>query len=106
MAKSKNSDNENHEVKDKSPVREERRRDWKENTIKQTEKFSSTNDFKKSSRLYVENIDVSNRDLEKLFSKFGPILEAWSVRNTPRYAFVLFKHSDDAAEALEAMNGL
>lgn len=106
MTRTNNDDVENRREKDKSYVRKERGRDSKDEKIKKSEDIHSNKEQKPGARLYVENVNVSNRELEKLFSKFGPILETWSVRSTPRYAFVLFKHKDDAAEALEAMNGL
>ena len=100
MAKSKSNENEDHDDKKKNTNKDEKKTDSKKpNTL---EKSDSKQNH--GSRLYIENIDVSNRELEKLFSKFGPILEAWSVRSNPRYAFVLFKHKDDASEALENMN--
>lgn len=50
-------------------------------------------------------IDCSQKDLEKAFSKFGEYREVWLARNPPCFAFIVFKHKDDAEEAIREMNG-
>jgi len=58
-------------------------------------------------RLHVSPLNprTSRRDIEKLFGKFGPINEVWMATNPPCFAFVNFKHRDDAEEAIQAMDG-
>jgi len=58
-------------------------------------------------RLHVSPLNprTSRRDIEKLFGKFGPINEVWMATNPPCFAFVNFKHRDDAEEAIRAMDG-
>ncbi len=50
-------------------------------------------------------IDTSQKELEKAFGKFGEFREVWMARNPPCFAFVVYKHKDDAEEAIREMNG-
>jgi arginine/serine-rich splicing factor 7 len=58
-------------------------------------------------RLHVSPLNprTSRRDIENLFAKFGTINEVWMATNPPCFAFVNFKHRDDAEEAMQAMDG-
>ncbi|CAF2405616.1 unnamed protein product [Rotaria sp. Silwood2] len=58
-------------------------------------------------RLHVSPLNprTSRRDIENIFSKFGPINEVWMATNPPCFAFVNFKHRDDAEDAIKAMDG-
>ena len=50
-------------------------------------------------------IDCSKREIEKAFEKFGPISEVWLARNPPCFSFVVYRHKEDAEEAVREMNG-
>jgi len=58
-------------------------------------------------RLHVSPLNprTTRRDIEKIFGKFGTINEVWMATNPPCFAFVNFKHRDDAEEAMQAMDG-
>ena len=58
-------------------------------------------------RLHVADLDsnVSKRDLEECFLKFGPLIEIWMARSVPCFAFVVFKRKEDAFEACRAADG-
>ncbi|VDK58687.1 unnamed protein product [Anisakis simplex] len=57
-------------------------------------------------RLHICNFDESMKeaDLEDAFKKFGNIHSVWLASYPPLFAFVTFKHKDDAAEALKQMD--
>ena len=58
-------------------------------------------------RLHVADLDsqASKRDLEKLFGKYGPLKEIWMARSVPCFAFVVFRHREDAEEAQRKVDG-
>lgn len=58
-------------------------------------------------RLHVADLDsnASKRDIEDMFTKFGPLEEIWMARSVPCFAFVVFKNKDDAYEACRAADG-
>ncbi|ORZ08929.1 hypothetical protein BCR42DRAFT_300923, partial [Absidia repens] len=63
--------------------------------------------------LYVKNMDhqISNHHLHTLFGKFGRIISARVIshsvtKQSKGYGFVSFSREDEAARALEEMNGL
>jgi len=60
-----------------------------------------------SVRVHVSDlpVDCSTQDLEKTFEKFGPLIEVWKTNSTPCFAFVVFRHKDDAEEAIRGLNG-
>jgi len=51
------------------------------------------------------NASVTRKEVEKLFSKFGPINEVWVATNPPCFAFVNFKHRSDAEQAIRELDG-
>lgn len=44
-------------------------------------------------------------DLEKEFDSFGPLVDCWVARNPPGFAFIVYKHADDAERAVEELDG-
>ena len=58
-------------------------------------------------RLHVADLDsqASKRDLEKLFGKYGPLKEIWMARSVPCFAFVVYRHREDAEEAQRKVDG-
>ena len=58
-------------------------------------------------RVHVSDLPVScsQRDLEKTFEKFGPLVEVWKTNSTPCFAFVVFQHKEDAEESIRGLNG-
>ncbi|UJR28124.1 hypothetical protein I4U23_009380 [Adineta vaga] len=58
-------------------------------------------------RLHVSPLNprTSRRDIEKIFGKYGAINEVWMATNPPCFAFVNFKHRNDAEDAAQAMDG-
>lgn len=50
-------------------------------------------------------VDCSQRELEKAFDKFGDLKEVWLARNPPCFAFVVYKHKNDAEDSIKEMNG-
>jgi len=56
-------------------------------------------------KVYVGNIrDVSERELEHAFQKFGRIRKVWIARNPPGFGFVYFSDPRDAEDAVDSMN--
>lgn len=51
------------------------------------------------------SVDCSQKELDRAFQKFGDTFEIWLARNPPCFAFVVYKHKDDAEEAIREMNG-
>lgn len=49
---------------------------------------------------------ISKRDLERVFEKYGRLVEVWQSRTVPAFAFVVFRKDEDAAEALKATDGM
>ncbi|CAL8087672.1 unnamed protein product [Calicophoron daubneyi] len=58
-------------------------------------------------RIFIGGLDskVGKVDVEREFDRFGPILDVWVARNPPGFAFIVFKHSDDADRAVRRMHG-
>lgn len=50
-------------------------------------------------------VDCSKREIEKTFEAFGTVVEVWMARNPPCFAFVKFKHYEDAEEAIKQVDG-
>jgi len=44
-------------------------------------------------------------ELEKEFDSFGPLVDCWVARNPPGFAFIVYKHADDAERAVEELDG-
>jgi len=44
-------------------------------------------------------------ELEKEFDAFGPLVDCWVARNPPGFAFIVYKHADDAERAVEELDG-
>lgn len=68
--------------------------------------------MEQKSKLYVGNLPYAVRDEElgKLFAEFGEISEAKVIvdkfsNRSKGFGFVTFANEDDAAKAVEAMNG-
>lgn len=49
---------------------------------------------------------ISKRDLERVFEKYGRLIEVWQSRTVPAFAFVVFCKDEDAADALKATDGM
>merc|ERR1711973_973972 len=58
-------------------------------------------------RLHVGDIneDCGKRDLEKIFSKYGPLKEIWLASYAPFYAFVNYESRSDMEYAVKRANG-
>jgi len=50
-------------------------------------------------------VSCTTKDLEKTFEKYGPLVEVWKTNSSPCFAFVVFRHKDDAEEAIRGLNG-
>ncbi|XP_043694320.1 polyadenylate-binding protein 3-like isoform X2 [Telopea speciosissima] len=65
----------------------------------------------KFTNVYVKNLSdtTTDEDLQKIFGKYGPITSAVVMRdangNSRCFGFVNFKNTDDAASAVENLNG-
>ncbi|CAF0825683.1 unnamed protein product [Rotaria sordida] len=44
-------------------------------------------------------------ELEREFDTFGPLVDCWVARNPPGFAFIVYKHADDAERAVEELDG-
>lgn len=44
-------------------------------------------------------------ELEKEFDSFGPLVDCWVARNPPGFAFIVYKHAEDAERAVEELDG-
>lgn len=69
--------------------------------------FEDSRDSDDGYRLHVADLDsnANKRDLEKLFGKYGPLKEIWMARSVPCFAFVVFRHREDAEEAARKVDG-
>jgi RNA recognition motif-containing protein len=58
-------------------------------------------------RLYVAvlSVDVRQSELEREFGQYGPLVEVWLAKVSPLFAFIVYKHREDAEAALDDMNG-
>merc|ERR1712107_937777 len=68
---------------------------------------SRSRSFGEEFRLHVGDIneDCRKRDLEKIFSKYGPLKEIWLATYAPFYAFVNYESRDDMEYAVKRANG-
>ncbi|XP_065159438.1 transformer-2 protein homolog alpha-like isoform X2 [Atheta coriaria] len=59
-------------------------------------------------RLHIADVgeNVRKSDLEKLFSAHGQLKEIWMTNSTPCFGFAVFKDKKDAANALQACDGV
>ncbi|CAO3645293.1 unnamed protein product [Cunninghamella blakesleeana] len=56
-------------------------------------------------KIYIGDLlDISRKELEDVFSKFGPVSHIKLIDGKD-YGFITFKHSSSAKEAIEEMNG-
>lgn len=64
---------------------------------------------KRSKETWWTNLFVGSRtnkfELEKEFDSFGPLVDCWVARNPPGFAFIVYKHADDAERAVEELDG-
>lgn len=44
-------------------------------------------------------------ELEREFDSFGPLVDCWVARNPPGFAFIVYRHADDAERAVEELDG-
>jgi len=44
-------------------------------------------------------------ELEKEFDSFGPLVDCWVARNPPGFAFIVYKHADDAECFVDELDG-
>lgn len=58
-------------------------------------------------RVYVGDLgdQGSRSELERVFSRYGRITEAWVARNPPGFAFVFFEDYHEAENACAALDG-
>jgi len=58
-------------------------------------------------RIHVSPLNprTSRHDIERIFSKFGPLNEVWMATNPPCFAFVNFRHRADADDAIHEFDG-
>jgi len=68
---------------------------------------ASTWDGESGYRVHVSDLaaGVSRKEIERVFTKFGPINEVWVATNPPCFAFVNFKHRSDADKAIREIDG-
>ena len=52
------------------------------------------------------NEDCRKRDLEKIFSKYGPLREIWLASYAPFYAFINYESRGDMEVKIELWFGL
>lgn len=52
------------------------------------------------------DVDTRKRDLERVFEKYGRLLEIWMARNPPCFAFVVYAHQRDADRAIKETDGM
>ena len=58
-------------------------------------------------KLYVGDLreDITQKELEEEFEKFGELFDVWLARNPPGFGFVDFKESSDATRAVRTLDG-
>lgn len=56
--------------------------------------------------MYFPGWGISKRDLERVFEKYGRLVEVWQSRTVPAFAFVVFRKDEDASDALKATDGM
>ncbi|XP_046997006.1 RNA-binding protein 1-like [Schistocerca americana] len=61
-----------------------------------------------SCKVYVGNLgpSASKHDLERAFSKYGPLRNVWVARSPPGFAFIEFEDPRDAKDAVRALDGM
>lgn len=59
------------------------------------------------SKLYLGQLrpDITQREIEDAFAKFGPIDNLWIARKPPGFAYLTYAEEKDAAEAMRVMDG-
>ena len=50
-------------------------------------------------------IDCDKNEIERTFEKYGPLFEVWLARSPPCFAFIVYRHKEDAEDAIREMNG-
>eukprot|EP00339_Tiarina_fusa_P017540 CAMPEP_0117070342 /NCGR_PEP_ID=MMETSP0472-20121206/49422_1 /TAXON_ID=693140 ORGANISM="Tiarina fusus, Strain LIS" /NCGR_SAMPLE_ID=MMETSP0472 /ASSEMBLY_ACC=CAM_ASM_000603 /LENGTH=66 /DNA_ID=CAMNT_0004793415 /DNA_START=53 /DNA_END=253 /DNA_ORIENTATION=- len=62
--------------------------------------------MKSSTKLFIGNLShkVKNRDLEKIFSKYGKVLNVTIKENREIYGFVEYDDVRDAEDAYDRLN--
>uniref|UniRef100_A0A6N2L338 RRM domain-containing protein n=1 Tax=Salix viminalis TaxID=40686 RepID=A0A6N2L338_SALVM len=78
----------------------------KAGTLKSETDQQSSSEVKESNNLWVGNIsrEVADSDLMELFAQFGA-LDSVTTYSARSYAFVYFKHVEDAKQAKDALQG-
>merc|ERR1712107_40219 len=68
---------------------------------------SRSRSFGEEFRLHVGDIneDCRKRDLEKIFSKYGPLKEIWLATYAPYYAFINYESKSDMEYAVKRADG-
>jgi len=68
---------------------------------------SATWDGEQGHRLHVSDLTVgiSRKEVEKIFTKFGPVNEVWVATNPPCFAFINYKHRSDGEQAIRELDG-
>lgn len=69
---------------------------------------ASSEDDSDLCRVHVADLglDPSQTELTRIFDKFGPLKEVWVAKIPPCFAFVVYKHKEDANEAVRKMDGV
>lgn len=44
--------------------------------------------------------------MERVFERYGRLVEVWQSRTVPAFAFVVFKKDEDAADAHKSTDGM
>jgi splicing factor, arginine/serine-rich 7 len=47
---------------------------------------------------------IHENELRKVFQRFGTVLDVW-VANASGFAFIVYKHKEDAQKAIDQMDG-
>lgn len=48
---------------------------------------------------------IGKYEIEREFKSYGSITDVWVARNPPGFAFLVFKHADDAERAVRKLHG-
>ncbi|KIY98074.1 RNA-binding protein 1 [Monoraphidium neglectum] len=59
-------------------------------------------------RIYIGQLapDISERELEDSFARYGRLRNVWVARKPPGFAFVEFEDSRDAEDAVKNLDGV